>query len=150
MKKKTKNELKADAIHAFFKDKHPNMHRDTKYGAVEWFTDTTNMNILEMSRMSKISSVISEEGLQSLFTMYNIIDNDLANEAESTTDKINQLRRLELLSRFSSFIMFTMKPFAGISRVMRASEPIGMFVLFMLQQHNNNNVFIKNDVDVLY
>lgn len=149
MRKKTKNELKADAIHAFFKDKHPNMHRDNKYGAVEWFIDTYNRNVAELNRMSKVSSVISDDGLQSLFTMYDIIDNDLANEP--TTDKLNQLRRLELMSEFSSFIMFTMKSFAGVSRVMRASEPVGMFVLFMLHQHNDNgtNRFIKTDVDAL-
>lgn len=70
MRKKTKNELKADAIHAFFKDKHLNMHRDNKYGSVEWFTDTYNRNVDELNRMSKVSSVISDEdGLQSLFTM---------------------------------------------------------------------------------
>ena len=81
MRKKTKNELKADAIHAFFKDKHLNMHRDNKYGSVEWFTDTYNSrNVDELNRMSRVSSVISEDGLQSLFTMYDIIDNDLANE----------------------------------------------------------------------
>lgn len=137
MRKKTKNELKADAIHAFFKDKHLNMHRDNKYGSVEWFTDTYNRNVDELNRMSKVSSVISDEdGLQSLFTMYDIIDNDLANE--HTTDKLNQIRSLEFMSIFSSFIMFTMKSFAGVSRVMRASEPVGMFVLFMLHQHNND------------
>lgn len=80
MRKKTKNELKADAIHAFFQDKHLNMHRDNKYGSVEWFTDTYNRNVDELNRMSRASSVISEDGLQSLFTMYDIIDNDLVNE----------------------------------------------------------------------
>lgn len=134
-KKKTKNELKAELIHGFIN----RTNGDIPTRGDRYQYSLTSESILQDCRgqmnsllaATRIPNIISEDGLKSLFAMYDKVVSDIDALETGETPELIRYRKAELLYYMYSFLMEMRKSYPGISRILRAAEPIGVFVAYM-------------------
>lgn len=149
--RKTKNELKAELIHGFIGRTGKDVVIPTRHN---YYTGNDPLKSILRScgyhtkpllASDKISSIISEDGLESLFAMYDRVVSDIDALETDRSPKMAQCRKAELLYYMYSFLTTMQKPYQGISRILRASEPIGLFVMYMVSFRNRSPLSFRLD-----
>lgn len=136
-KRLTKNQLKARAVHEFNRThtlppQPLNGNHNLAYLKYCYDSNTRSLNVL------KLQNMLSVESLESLFSLYERIADDIMNM--NVISVMKWTKKAFLLNSLNAFIKDMSKTHAGISRVLRSGEPFGMFIAYMVNDDINASI----------
>ena len=143
-KRLTKNQLKARAVHEFNRthmlSPQPLNHYYlvNHYDHLEYLKSDYDSNVRALNSLDKLPNMLSVESMESLFSLYERIADDIMNM--NVVAVMKWTKKAFLLNSLNAFIKDMSKTHAGISRVLRSGEPFGMFIAYMVNEDINASI----------
>lgn len=136
-KRLTKNQLKARTVHEFNRthmlSPQPLNNYDLKYLKYDY-----DSNVHALNSLDKLPNMLSVESMESLFSLYERITDDIMNM--NIVAAMKWTKKAFLLNSLNAFIKDMSKTHAGISRILRSGEPFGMFIAYMVNDNINASI----------
>lgn len=133
----TKNRLKARAVHEFNRthmlSPQPLNNYELGYLKRDYDANAHSLNLLD-----KLPNMLSVESMESLFSLYERIIEDIMNM--NVTTAMKWTKKAFLLNSLNAFIKDMSRTHAGISRILRSGEPFGMFIAYMINDNINASI----------
>ena len=133
----TKNQLKARAVHEFNRT---HMLPPQKWNNYElrYLERDYDANVHSLNLLDKLPNMLSVQSMESLFSLYERIIDDIMNM--NVTTAMKWTKKAFLLNSLNAFIKDMSRTHAGISRILRSGEPFGMFIAYMINDDINASI----------